>query len=75
MDSHQVGPNLWYLHLINEFSKFSNSVIIKSKSTDIIIKKFLKRWISLFGSPNTVFSDNGGEFVSNNLLTFVKTLT
>ena len=38
MDSHQVGPNLWYLHLINEFSKFSNSVIIKSKSTDIIIK-------------------------------------
>ena len=64
MDLHQLGRNLWYLHLIDEFSRFSNAVIIKSKFTDIIIKMFLKYWISLFGSSNTVFSDNGGEFVS-----------
>ena len=25
---------------------------------------FLKYWISLFGSPNTVFSGKGGEFTS-----------
>ena len=49
----------------DEFSRFSNAVIIKSKSRDIIIKMFLKYWISLFGSPNTVFSDKGDEFVSN----------
>ena len=58
MDLHQLGPNLWYLHLIDEFSRFSIDVIIKSKSTDIITKMFLKYWISLFGTPNTVFSDN-----------------
>ena len=65
MDLHQLGSNIWYLDLTDEFSRFSNAVIIKSKSRDIIIKMFLKYWISLFGSPNTVFSDKGGEFVSN----------
>ena len=36
VDLHQLGPNSWYLHLIDELSRFSNDVIIKSKSTDII---------------------------------------
>ena len=30
----------------------------------MIIKFFLKYWINLFGSLNTVLNDNGGEFVS-----------
>ena len=70
MDLHQLGPNLWYLHLIDKFSRFSNAVIIKSKSKDIIIKMFLKYWISLLGSPSAVFSDNGVEFVSIEFIDF-----
>ena len=70
MDLHQLEQNIWYLHLIDEFSRFSNAVIIKSKSTELIIKMVLKYWISLFGSPNTVFSDNGGEFVSKVFIEF-----
>ena len=34
------------------------------------MKMFLIYWISLFGSPNTVFSDKGGEFVSNEFIYF-----
>ena len=64
MGVHQLGPNLCHLHLIDELSRFSNAVIIKSRSTDIIIKIFQKYWISLFDSPNAVFSDNGGKFIS-----------
>ena len=70
MDLHQLEQNLWYLHLIDKFSRFSNAVIIKSKSTNIIIKKILKYRICLFGSPNTIFSDNGGEFVSKEFIDF-----
>ena len=54
---------------MDEFSRFSNTVIIKRKSTDII-KMFLKYCISLFGSPNTIFSDSGGEFVSKEFIDF-----
>ena len=70
MDLHQLGPNLWYLHLIDEFSRFSNAAIIKSKSSNVVIKMFLKYWISLFGTPNILFSDNGGEFVSKDFIDF-----
>ena len=68
MDLHQLGPDLWYLYFIDEFSRFSNAVIIKIKSKDIIIKIFLKCWISLFGSLNTVFSDNRDEFASKKFI-------
>ena len=54
---------------MDEFSRFSNTVIIKRKSTDII-KMFLKYCISLFGSPSTIFSDSGGEFVSKEFIDF-----
>ena len=34
----------------------------------MFIKFFLKYWISLFGSLNTVLSDNGGEFISKEFI-------
>ena len=65
MDLHQLSDNLWYFHMIDEFIRFSNAVIIKSKATPVVTKKFVQCWISFLGSPNRVFSDNGGEFESS----------
>ena len=70
MDLHSLDKNIWYFHMIDEFSRFSNAAIIKSKQPEIIIKHFLKNWISIFGSPYKVFSDNGGEFFSNEFIDF-----
>ena len=47
MDLHQLSDNLWYFHMIDEFTRFSNAVIIKSKATPVVIKKFIQCWISL----------------------------
>ena len=70
MDLRQLGDNLWHLHFIDEFSRFSNVVVIKSKQSNVIIQNFLKHWISIFGTPISVFSDNGGEFVSKDFIDF-----
>ena len=72
MDLHQLGDNLWYLHFMDEFSRFNNGVFIKSKQSNIIIQNFLKHWISIFGTPVSVFSDNGGEFASEDVIDFCK---
>ena len=64
MDLHQLEESVWYLHIIDEFTRFSNAIIIRNKGTSTVIKKFLQSWISIFGSPNKVFSDNGSEFES-----------
>ena len=63
MDLHQLEPNMWYMHIIDEFTRFSNAHIIRHK--DATVRIFMKCWISMFGAPCKVFSDNGGEFISD----------
>ena len=41
MDLHQLGRSLWYFHVIDEFTHFSNAVIVHCKSSKIITGKFL----------------------------------
>ena len=69
MDLHQLGDNLWYLHFIDEFSRFSNSVVIKSKQSNII-NFFSKHWISIFRIPVFSVSNNGCKFVSKEVTDF-----
>ena len=40
MDLKELGPSLWFLHIIVEFTRFSNAAIIRSKTA--VIKKFLQ---------------------------------
>ena len=30
----------------------------------------MKQWIRIFGTPNSIYSDNGGEFVSKDVIDF-----
>ena len=67
MDLHQLSENLWYFHFIDKFSYFNSAVVVKAKSSKIITEKFIQNWISVSGSPK-IFSDNGGEFVSQDFI-------
>ena len=40
MDLHQLEPNMWYMHVIDEFSRFSNAQIIRNK--DASVRIFMK---------------------------------
>ena len=51
--------------MVDEFSKFSAGVILSKKSASA--DAFLKSWVSVFGAPNKIFSDNGGEFIGDDL--------
>ena len=64
MDLHQLRSSLWYFHFIDEFTRFSNAVIVHTKSSKITAKAFLQMWICIFGQPEQIFSDNGGKVVS-----------
>ena len=50
------------LHIIDLFTRYSAGCIIKTKASTVFVDSFLKYWISRFGSPKRLFSDNGGEF-------------
>ena len=47
MDVHYNNKNLWYFHIIDESSHYSNAVIIRSKHPNII-KNFLQKTRTAF---------------------------
>ena len=54
--------NTWVLHCIDYLTRFSAAHVLKNKSAEEIIEKFSLIWISVFGPPENILSDNGCEF-------------
>ena len=50
------------LHLIDHMTRFSAACVVPSKCKDVIVAAVLRIWISVFGCPGKILSDNGGEF-------------
>ena len=59
---------VYFLHVIDHATRFSAAGVIRSKKAETIIRKFLEIWISIFGCPQTVLSDNGGEFANHEFM-------
>ena len=55
------------LHMIDIFTRYSQATIIPAKDKHTVVKAILKQWVGIFGTPQSIFSDNGGEF-RNDLL-------
>ena len=73
IDLHQLGPNLWYLHCICAFSRFSLAISVSSKDANVVISKYIKCWVSIFGPPSrAILSDNGGEFCNEKFQEFAE---
>ena len=53
------------LHMVRHATRFSSATVVKSKHKDEIVKAIFQHWIVLFGPPNQILSDNGGEFNMN----------
>lgn len=64
VDLCELENNVWLLHIIDEFSRFSAGCIVKTKQTSEFVEKFITYWIGVHGSPKKLYSDNGGEFNS-----------
>ena len=62
LNLYEMSSGLYYLHITDEFTRYSNAVIIKKKSR---LAAFIKNWLSIFGAPKRLFTDNGGEFISD----------
>ena len=56
--------SIYILHIVDHVTRFSAGAIIRSKKAEVIIHSFLKIWVSIFGTPKKVLSDNGGEFAN-----------
>ena len=55
------------LHIVDQATWFSEIAVMKSKKKEEIADTLKKNWITIFGTPKTILSDNGEEF-NNELL-------
>ena len=43
-------------------TRYSVSCVVTSKKEESIVKKIFQYWIGIFGHPNKILIDNGGDF-------------
>jgi Reverse transcriptase (RNA-dependent DNA polymerase)/RNase H-like domain found in reverse transcriptase/Integrase zinc binding domain/Integrase core domain/Chromo (CHRromatin Organisation MOdifier) domain len=63
----------YVLVLVDHLSKYGVAVALKSKKATTVARAFVEEWILKRGRPDSILSDNGGEFV-NALLSEVNRL-
>lgn len=50
------------LYLIDQATRISAATFLKSKHWEKIVSLILNIWISIFGAPSKIFSDNDSDF-------------
>ena len=66
MDLKHFKDGVYFLHLIDLFSRFSLLQVITIKLPNVIVDAVIKMWIaSGFGAPRKFLIDNGREFANN----------
>ena len=60
----------YILHMVDMWSRLTQSVIIKRKEPRVVIDKFMIKWVGVFGIPGAVLNNNGGEFTADAITEF-----
>ena len=56
------------IHLIDHATRYSACGQISSKRPEIVVKAMFSLWITIFGPPQKFLSDNGGEFINQEMI-------
>ena len=68
MDLKDIMPGLKILHIVDHATRYSQATVVTNKSAPEIVKHIFDLWIRVFGCPEKILSDNGGEFNNKELL-------
>ena len=58
----------YILHLIDHATRLSTARRVPNKQPETIVKAILHSWISVYGPSEKFLTDNGGEFVNEDLI-------
>ena len=68
MDLKKLSCGVWIIHIIDTVTRFTVAASLTTKTGKEIVQMIFKHWISIFGRPGTIISDNGGEFINTDFL-------
>lgn len=67
LDLKFVGSRIM-LHMIDHLTRYSSACFIPNKHKETIVKALFEYWIRIFGCPTNFLSDNGGEFINQDVI-------
>ena len=67
MDLKNLSSGQHILHMVDMWSRYTISVIIKRKRPKEVIDAFMESWARYFGLPEAILNDNGKEFTSDEM--------
>ena len=59
---------IYLLHMIDHATRYSSGCLIRNKRKETIVEGILCYWVKWFGCPGKFLSDNGGEFINDELV-------
>ena len=70
----KLGKNI--LYIIDDFSRYVTAVVIPDKKGETIVREFLDKWVygTPYGPCKQLHTDNGGEFVNQEMKQMVEAL-
>ena len=57
-----------FLVMVDLGTRYCQACWVSNKKPEEIIKKFIKHWVAIFGTPSTLLTDNGKEFQNESVL-------
>ena len=67
MDLKNLNSGQHILHMVDMWSRYTISVIIKRKRPKEVTDAFMESWARYFGLPEAILNDNGKEFTSDEM--------
>eukprot|EP00971_Amphidinium_carterae_P050827 1000886-Amphidinium_carterae.1 len=59
-----IDHKLWiFLSMVDAASGFHHACLLKTRESGYVANKFTRHWIGVYGSPDVVYLDQGGEFM------------
>ena len=65
MDLKRWRDNIWILHLIDSFSRYS---FVRNKKPETIVNGIFEYRVRFLGVPKKFLTNNGGEFVNDSFM-------
>ena len=62
IDLKKINNNTYFLVMVDIATRYCQAHVIHNKEPTTIIKGLFVSWITIFGAPQKIISDNGGEF-------------
>ena len=64
----KVWKGGYILYMIDMFSRLTQAAFLTRKVPEQVVDAIMEKWVAVYGTPQAILNDNGGEFVNAEMI-------